>query len=511
MNDSIALIELKKNNEKQLKLKLKMLLNKITKFKKKIVLIVIILFIIIFSIINNTKKLKEKKGKGDEKNTDPYCDGFDPINMFNLRIKNGPKIICQNEESKHICYQNNDGYYNDVLWHKNGALCIMENIILDPSKAEKTSYIYKGPVDPEKQGFPRLSNGFFNMKCDNPNKLENVNKIYDTYFNSWNYDNKPKKGEKIEELAPNKTILFLSRNQDSPNLFHGNSEIINVISMMYLFNLNPENIQVIFLESLTIKDDPFYDIYKNVISRGGEPIYINDLKQKYHISSAIHVPINWDSPCFFTSEYPHDRYSIPNCQYPTQTYKLYNDLVDKYFNLIDFTDSFISDKEIFYYPESIIKNHKLKTKFNKAVTILWRKVWPKGRKGQKRLIGNGPELADKLASILPKNILIRLVDTASLPMNEQISILRKTDYLIGIHGAALSLSIFMPNKSIFHEIIHCPPLKVLQIMGALSGHKIYSDYIKSQVRIIEDSEYVFFNVDDFAKSVLDHMKENNYL
>ena len=39
---------------------------------------------------------------------------------------------------------------------------------------------------------------------------------------------------------------------------------------MYLFKIKPENIQVIFLESLTIKekDDPFYDIYKNIISRG---------------------------------------------------------------------------------------------------------------------------------------------------------------------------------------------------------------------------------------------------
>jgi hypothetical protein len=303
----------------------------------------------------------------------------------------------------------------------------MENIILDPSKAKRTNYIYKGPVDSERQGFPILSKGFFNMKCTNPEILNNINKIYDCYFDSWNYNYKIQKKEKIEELAPNKTVLFISRNQDSPNLFHGNSEIINVISMMNLFNLKPENVQVIFLESITIKDDPFYDIYKNVISRGGEPIYIKNLKYKYHITNAIHVPINWDSTCFFISEYPDDRYSIPNCNKPTKTYKLYNDLIDKYFNISNFKDSFISDNIIFYYPKSIIKNHKLKTIFNKTVTIQWRKVWPKGRRGQYRILGNGPKLADKLSSLLPKNILIRLVDTASLHMREQISILRKTD------------------------------------------------------------------------------------
>ena len=67
---------------------------------------------------------------------------------------------------------------------------------------------------------------------------------------------------------------------------------------MNLFNLDPEEIQIIFLESIEIKQDPFYDIYKNMISRGGEPIYIKNLKKKYKISKAIHVPINLDSPLF---------------------------------------------------------------------------------------------------------------------------------------------------------------------------------------------------------------------
>ena len=437
------------------------------------------------------------------------CNNLDPINMFNIRIKNGLITICENRKSKHICYQNGNEYYNDILWYNNGVICIMENIILNPSKSMKSKHIYKGPVDSQNQGSPILLEGFFNMNCKDKKDLY-ANTIYNTYFNSWNYHYKKKKGEKIEELAPNKTILFLSRNQDSPNLFHGNSEIINVLSMMYLFNLNPENIQVIFLESMDLKDDPLYVIYKNVISRGGKPIYIKDLKRKYHISSAIHVPINWDSPCFFKSINQEDKNFVPNCKYLTKTYKLYNDLVDKYIKIPDFIDSFISDKEIFYYPKSIIKNHKLKTIFTKTVTIQWRKVWPKGRKGQFRILGNGRDLADKLSSILPKNILIRLVDTAYLPMNKQISIMKKTDYLIVIHGAGLSLSIFMPNNSILHEILPAKNMKVLALMSILSGHKTYSDIIKANIKKIKGSETVFFNVNDFTKSVLKHMKENKF-
>ena len=276
--------------------------------------------------------------------------------------------------------------------------------------------------------------------------------------------------------------------------------------MMYLFNLKPEDIQVIFLESIEInrKNDPFYVIYKNIISRGGEPIHIKNLKKKYLISSGIHIPINWDSPCYIELEFP-------KCKYPSKTYKLYNKLIDKYMKIPKFKDSFISDNETFYYPKSIIDNHKLNVKFDKIVTFHWRKVWPKGRRNQDRILGNAIELADKLASLLPKNILLRLIDTASLPMEEQISLMRDTDYLVGIHGASLSLAIFMPYKSIYHEVCPNDSMKVLKLMSALSGHKTYADIISSELKEIESNKYFFFNVEDFGNSVLNHMKENNFI
>lgn len=42
------------------------------------------------------------------------------------------------------------------------------------------------------------------------------------------------------------------------------SEIINVISIINLFNLKAEEVQILFLESIVIKQDQFYDIYKNI-------------------------------------------------------------------------------------------------------------------------------------------------------------------------------------------------------------------------------------------------------
>ena len=162
----------------------------------------------------------------------------------------------------------------------------------------------------------------------------------------------------------------------------------------------------------------------------------------------------------------------------------------------EFKDTFISDKDIYYYPQSVSKNYKSNIIFNKTVTIQWRKVWPKGRKGQQRILGNGQELAEKLAAILS--------------ISEQISIMRKTDYLIGIHGAGLCLSIFMPHESIVQEVNPRKYISVVTLMSALSGHKTYSDIIKSEIRHDEDLEKVYFDPTDFANNVKKHMEENDF-
>ena len=96
-------------------------------------------------------------------------------------------------------------------------------------------------------------------------------------------------------------------------------------------------------------------------------------------------------------------------------------------------------------------------------------------------------------------------------MKEQITIMRNTDYLVGIHGAGLSLSIFMPYKSIFHEILPKQIMKVLRVMSAVSGHITYSDIIKSETKIIDSNEYIFFNANDFCNKVLEHLKETNLI
>lgn len=422
---------------------------------------------------------------------------LDPFYAFQRRLNSSPLILCKNEDSEHICFKNDLSYFSE----NDGIVCLMKNFVINPIYWKQDGYVYKGPVNLKTRGWPLISKGFFNMKCKIRNEIQYYNNFYFNYLNSWNYylDNK----EIIkDELIPGKTLFLISRNQDSPNLFHGGSEFINAYSLMNLLGLKPNNIQILFLESMKFNNDPFYDLYKYIISGGNEPLHISQLKKKkYFVSNAIHLPINWDSPCFTKSE-------IPKCHKRSLTYKkLYEDVL-KNINIPSFIDSFNYNKEIFYYSNfSFNSNISSYTKF---LTIQWRKVWPKERTGQYRILGNGPEIVDILVNNLPKNILIRLVDTASLSITQQISIMQKTDYFLGVHGAGLFLSIFLPLHSIVHEIKNKNEMNNLQILSILSGHKCYSDIIEANVKNINNSEYLFFNPYNIAKKVIKHMKKNKF-
>ena len=82
-------------------------------------------------------------------------------------------------------------------------------------------------------------------------------------------------GDDAEELAQGKTIFFMGRNQDSPNLFHGISEFINAFSLMILYKL-PASIDIsfVFLNVLLRLFDALPRISTPRFRRENEPEYI---------------------------------------------------------------------------------------------------------------------------------------------------------------------------------------------------------------------------------------------
>jgi hypothetical protein len=132
-------------------------------------------------------------------------------------------------------------------------------------------------------------------------------------------------------------------------------------------------------------------------------VYIRDIKTKFRVSKAVLVPVNFDTPMLLSFSPSQD------CSKPSPAYQLLNDLINQYAYL-SFKDNFNSyNSSLFYYPKSVIDHYLSNKSFKKIVTIQWRRSFPRKNPFQTRLMGNGPEMADKLASVLPKDILIRLL------------------------------------------------------------------------------------------------------
>ena len=413
--------------------------------------------------------------------------------MLKKRMETRPIKICDIESTKHICYKNSNTDINHKFFYKDGVICIIENIIIDPSKWEKVTI---NALNYLNMGTPLLSKGFFNTKCGNITIIDDYYYLYDQYFNGWNYEYEDNM-EYIGELAPGKTIFLLYRNIESFSTFHGLCEFISAISLMHILKLKPEDIKIIFLDSCCKKKiDYLYDLYKVLISRGGDPAYIRDIKTL--------VPVNFDTPMLLSFSPSQD------CSKPSPAYQLLNDLINQYAYL-SFKDNFNSyNSSLFYYPKSVIDHYLSNKSFKKIVTIQWRRSFPRKNPFQTRLMGNGPEMADKLASVLPKDILIRLVNTAALNIFEQISIAKNTDYFIGIFGAALSLNMFTPEHCINHEILDIPNANHFRLISRMSGHKTYSNIIKHNDTKIENDYYSYFDLNDFADCIINTMKQNNF-
>ena len=89
--------------------------------------------------------------------------------------------------------------------------------------------------------------------------------------------------------------------------------------------------------------------------------------------------------------------------------------------------------------------------------------------------------------------------------------MKNTDYFIGIHGAGLALSIFMPNNSILHEINPYKKNQLLLLMSKLSGHKSYSEIIKNKIINLDTNEFIFFDHLPVIRSILKNMKKNKFI
>ncbi|ESO86798.1 hypothetical protein LOTGIDRAFT_128470 [Lottia gigantea] len=197
------------------------------------------------------------------------------------------------------------------------------------------------------------------------------------------------------------------------NLYHTMTDYYNAFLVMLLFQKRPENVNILFIDGHPNGglDDTWRRLFKQTYRAGA-------LKRKTLFSNLI-----WGIPGYNSPLNNHELTFVP----------------------------YLKDFRTFFLRQHNLKNiSKTLDCDNLSVLFIWRRDYvahPRNPSGLvSRKIKNEQELVDHVSKLLPGHD-IKSLQLDKLTMQEQLKIVSKTDILIGMHGAGLSHTLFLPNHS----------------------------------------------------------------
>ena len=126
------------------------------------------------------------------------------------------------------------------------------------------------------------------------------------------------------------------------------------------------------------------------------------------------------------------------------------------------------------------------------------------RKGNRHLLEEG-HLVTALKSRFP-NVTVSLVDFEPLSLREQISIARRTDILVGVHGAGLTHSLFTPPGSALVELSPTRlDFKGFRSLANLAGNEYYAIHVTNNKTLDTHEDWHFNDVEIQQERFLDVM------
>ena len=235
----------------------------------------------------------------------------------------------------------------------------------------------------------------------------------------------PKRPASETDIVSNFTIAIAR--EDYANIYHMSLHMFSVFLMLKAFRQQPRNITLLILDAHPAAeiDSVFQTLY-------GPLIRIGQLKR----------------PTFFNNLV----FSLPENKSPLSKYKF------KDTPYLDQFRSFVLNR--YLIGESSVLNCK-----ELKITLVWRrdKVYhPRNMKGTvHRKIFNEAEIYSALYEKYP-HFCIRGFLFETLPMSEQLKIIKNTDVLIGMHGAGLIHTLYLPNTAGLIELF---PYKFKKMYG----------------------------------------------
>ncbi|XP_064632584.1 uncharacterized protein LOC135490933 [Lineus longissimus] len=298
---------------------------------------------------------------------------------------------------------------------------LLKDVIVDPSFStgkKGGESITDVLQQKETQEYYKLRRGFFQLKCNkesvhrrDKNHPISYRFISKNHMNSWINSIQP-----VEELNKStdteEEFTLAIQRYEYANLYHTMTDFYNTFLMMRFFNRTPSNTKILIIDGHPKGSlDSIWSVLYDDIQRVGH------IKQPTKFKELVWAMQSYNSPMV--------RHRSPGLP-----------LVD------DFSQFFLSRY-------NVMSRHTLHCD-HLNVLFVWRRDYvshPRNPKGSiTRKIKNEVELIDTIQSKYP-NFTVRGVQIDLFEMKKQLKLIASTDVLIGMHGAGLSHTLFLPKHA----------------------------------------------------------------
>ena len=317
---------------------------------------------------------------------------------------------------KSFCDNNIHVYYD--------KFSMLKDTVLDITKRKYASKKPKGGEQlkdvlgqAESDEFFDFSKGFWKIRCES-------NSVPSDFWFSWfpylevSSDVNYTTIVAMNEVDIENSITIAIERKDYVNLHNFIRQMYNTFLLMMIYKKQPKEVAILILDGHPkgILDKPWYDIFGKVTRAGTlpRPRLYKTLIWGFAESDdggladieADHVPYIEEFRSFFLQAFGINNLSVLDCKHVTITIILRRDMV--------------------FHPR------------NKQGIV--------GRK-----IFNEDELIEDLLNAFP-NACVQAILMDALPLANQLQIISSTDILIGMHGAGMTHSVFLPRHAAVLEI-----------------------------------------------------------
>jgi len=325
------------------------------------------------------------------------------------------------QKSKLVCYpyhqvhKRNDGRGPDMF-------CEATNFFIDFSKVSGTHAQHGKP--PHGQQYYDFRQGSLFSNCRKTAQFRPVFFMphHAQQMGSFASDAPwPKAGTfTVEETA----TYLLARDEDCENSFHSTADFMNMYLVMQALGQAPSSMQVMLFDKHS--DGPYTELIQKAFSAGRPPMRKEMYQNKVVLFRKLIFHLESPAGLIFPKVYNLVGRPEPLRCRATSLFTGYSRFVLEAFGLWD------------VQPPAIPQ-----------VTLSLRHRTASKNVG--RILANENEVVNVLRSE-GTMINVEVVDTSTMPYGQQLALIRRTNVLVGVHGAGLMLIMFAANEAVLVEL-----------------------------------------------------------